>query len=134
MAEGSDGLPSNVSLEDFLKLDMKQKVITQFTLYPRNGYIFKSYKYYGSIEINTTTHIRPLTCHHAAPMCASSSPKRVIQVTCTLQIMPRAQNVHAVVNAGFMFKLGADGNRHVLEKPNIVYGGITSEFVSYPNF
>lgn len=39
--------------------------------------------------------------------------------------MPRAQNVHAVVNAGFFFKL----KHGVVSKSTIVYGGINSEFV-----
>lgn len=43
--------------------------------------------------------------------------------------MPRAQNAHAYVNAGFMFKL--DPKTHmVLEKPTILFGGIESNFVS----
>lgn len=42
--------------------------------------------------------------------------------------MPRAQNSHAAVNAGFLFKLDNDGK--VLEKPNIIFGGIRPEFVS----
>lgn len=44
------------------------------------------------------------------------------------QIMPRAQNAHAHVNAGFLFKL--DGTGKVLEKPNIIFGGINEHFVS----
>ncbi|XP_066582260.1 uncharacterized protein [Prorops nasuta] len=42
------------------------------------------------------------------------------------KIMPRAQNAHAHVNAGFLFKL--DGASKVLENPNIIFGGI------HPNF
>ncbi|KAL0109816.1 hypothetical protein PUN28_013467 [Cardiocondyla obscurior] len=42
------------------------------------------------------------------------------------KIMPRAQNAHAFVNAGFLFKL--DGSAKVLEKPNIIYGGINKSF------
>ena len=42
--------------------------------------------------------------------------------------MPRAQNAHAHVNAGFLFKL--DGAGKVLEKPNIIIGGINKDFVS----
>ncbi|XP_034939273.1 xanthine dehydrogenase 1-like [Chelonus insularis] len=43
------------------------------------------------------------------------------------KIMPRAQNAHAHVNAGFLFKL--DSNGMVLEKPNIIFGGIRSDFL-----
>lgn len=43
------------------------------------------------------------------------------------KIMPRAQNAHAHVNAGFLFKL--DGGGKVLEKPNIIFGGINPEFL-----
>lgn len=42
--------------------------------------------------------------------------------------MPRAQNAHALVNAGFLFKLDPSGK--VLEKPNLIIGGIRPEFVS----
>lgn len=41
--------------------------------------------------------------------------------------MPRAQNAHAHVNAGFLFKLDKTGK--VLEKPNIIIGGINENFV-----
>ncbi|XP_043603195.1 indole-3-acetaldehyde oxidase-like isoform X2 [Bombus pyrosoma] len=43
------------------------------------------------------------------------------------KIMPRAQNAHAHVNAGFLFKL--DGAGKVLEKPNIIIGGINKDFL-----
>lgn len=42
--------------------------------------------------------------------------------------MPRAQNAHALVNAGFLFKLDNAGK--VLQKPNILFGGIRPDFVS----
>ena len=42
--------------------------------------------------------------------------------------MPRAQNAHAYVNAGFCFKL--DEKTRVLERPNIIFGGINPDFVS----
>uniref|UniRef100_A0A0A9YL90 Indole-3-acetaldehyde oxidase n=1 Tax=Lygus hesperus TaxID=30085 RepID=A0A0A9YL90_LYGHE len=45
----------------------------------------------------------------------------------TFKIMPRAQNVHAYVNAGFLFQI--DGNYRTISKPRIVYGGIASNFV-----
>lgn len=40
--------------------------------------------------------------------------------------MPRAQNAHAMVNAGFLLQLD---NRHVIESARIVYGGISPSFV-----
>lgn len=43
------------------------------------------------------------------------------------KIMPRAQNAHAHVNAGFLFKLDGAGN--VLTKPNIIIGGINKNFL-----
>ncbi|XP_076300418.1 xanthine dehydrogenase [Lasioglossum baleicum] len=43
------------------------------------------------------------------------------------KIMPRAQNAHALVNAGFLLKL--DGAGKVLEKPNIIFGGIHKDFL-----
>ncbi|XP_054016678.1 uncharacterized protein LOC128897052 isoform X1 [Hylaeus anthracinus] len=45
----------------------------------------------------------------------------------SFKIMPRAQNAHAHVNAGFLFKL--DGAGKVLEKPNIIIGGIRETFL-----
>ena len=44
--------------------------------------------------------------------------------------MPRAQNAHADVNAGFLFKL--DAETKVIERPNIIFGGINPDFVSFP--
>ncbi|XP_015433474.1 PREDICTED: indole-3-acetaldehyde oxidase-like [Dufourea novaeangliae] len=45
----------------------------------------------------------------------------------SFKIMPRAQNAHAHVNGGFLFKL--DGTGKVLEEPNIIFGGIHKEFL-----
>ncbi|XP_011874274.1 PREDICTED: indole-3-acetaldehyde oxidase-like, partial [Vollenhovia emeryi] len=47
------------------------------------------------------------------------------------KIMPRAQNAHAHVNAGFLFRL--DGSGKVLEKPNIIFGGINKNFLHAKN-
>jgi xanthine dehydrogenase/oxidase len=44
--------------------------------------------------------------------------------------MPRAQNAHAYVNAGFLFKINVSDSGKVLTKPTIVFGGINPEFVS----
>jgi xanthine dehydrogenase/oxidase len=44
--------------------------------------------------------------------------------------MPRAQNAHAYVNAGFLFKISMNDGGKVLAKPSIVYGGINPLFVS----
>lgn len=43
--------------------------------------------------------------------------------------MPRKQNVHALVNAGFLFRINND-NYLVEERPVIVYGNISKTFVS----
>lgn len=45
------------------------------------------------------------------------------------QIMARRQNVHAHVNAGFLFRIHEHNNYIVEEKPTIVFGGISREFV-----
>jgi xanthine dehydrogenase/oxidase len=44
--------------------------------------------------------------------------------------MPRAQNAHAYVNAGFLFKIKVTDGGKALEKPTLVYGGINPKFVS----
>ncbi|XP_034185073.2 uncharacterized protein LOC117606576 isoform X1 [Osmia lignaria lignaria] len=81
------GKKSIVNLLDFLKMDMKHKIIYSIVLPARgNEYEYRSYK-----------------------------------------IMPRAQNAHAHVNAGFLFKL--DGAGKVLEKPNIIIGAIRPDFL-----
>lgn len=41
--------------------------------------------------------------------------------------MPRSQNAHAIVNAGFLFKFKQ--NEQVLEKISIVYGNINPTFI-----
>lgn len=40
--------------------------------------------------------------------------------------MPRSQNAHAIVNAGFLFKFKA--NSKLLEQANVVYGSISPKF------
>lgn len=42
--------------------------------------------------------------------------------------MPRSQNAHAHVNAGFLVKLNNNGI--LLERPNLIFGGIKHDFVS----
>ncbi|KDR17215.1 hypothetical protein L798_08320, partial [Zootermopsis nevadensis] len=51
----------------------------------------------------------------------------------TFKIMPRAQNAHAYVNAGFLFKISMNESGKVLEKPRIVYGGINPQFIHASN-
>lgn len=41
--------------------------------------------------------------------------------------MPRSQNAHAIINAGFLFKFKQ--NEEVLEKMSIVYGNISPKFI-----
>lgn len=41
--------------------------------------------------------------------------------------MPRSQNAHAVVNAGFLFKFKQNSN--FLERATIVYGSISPTFI-----
>jgi hypothetical protein len=52
----------------------------------------------------------------------------VIHISFSKKVALRAQNSYAHVNAGFLFKL--DNNGKVLEKPNIIFGGINNNFVS----
>ncbi|KPI90909.1 Sensory neuron membrane protein 1 [Papilio xuthus] len=42
-------------------------------------------------------------------------------------IMPRSQNAHAIVNAGFLFNI--DPNTRTIKEASIVYGGISPEFI-----
>ncbi|KAL1462726.1 hypothetical protein WDU94_014539, partial [Cyamophila willieti] len=52
----------------------------------------------------------------------------------TFKIMPRAQNAHAIVNAGFLFNFDpADKMKKVTAPPCIVYGGISPQFVHATN-
>lgn len=39
--------------------------------------------------------------------------------------MPRAQNAHAIVNAGFLYK----GHNNIVHETRIVYGGLSPTFV-----
>ncbi|KAL3841842.1 hypothetical protein ACJMK2_019941 [Sinanodonta woodiana] len=45
------------------------------------------------------------------------------------KVMPRAQNAHTYVNAGFRMRLDPNNNFTVKEIPVIVYGGISNTFV-----
>ncbi|XP_021929641.1 indole-3-acetaldehyde oxidase-like [Zootermopsis nevadensis] len=83
----------NVSMIDYLDMDMKHKVIKSITL----------------PQIDDTYSLK------------------------TYKIMPRAQNAHAYVNAGFLFKLNKTAKGKVLKKPIIVYGGINPYFVHAVN-
>ncbi|XP_063538704.1 uncharacterized protein LOC134747956 [Cydia strobilella] len=45
----------------------------------------------------------------------------------TYKIMPRSQNAHAVVNAGFLFKF--KHNTNIIEKSALVFGSISANFI-----
>ena len=49
----------------------------------------------------------------------------------TYKTMQRAINTHAYVNGGLRLKL--DGNFYVLEKPTLVFGGVSAQFVHAVN-
>ncbi|KAK3581553.1 hypothetical protein CHS0354_031893 [Potamilus streckersoni] len=53
-------------------------------------------------------------------------PDEVIKL---YKVMPRAQNAHAYVNAGFRMRLDSKNNFMVKDTPVIVYGGINKNFV-----
>ncbi|XP_026494618.2 uncharacterized protein LOC113399655 [Vanessa tameamea] len=76
-----------ISLPDFLRTDMKRKIILNIML---------------------------------PPFSQSCSLK-------TFKIMPRAQNAHAIINAGFLLKF--QHNSNLIEKATIVYGGISQSFI-----
>lgn len=44
--------------------------------------------------------------------------------------MPRAQNSHAIVNAGFLYKVDS---KNKVESTNIVFGNITPSFITAKN-
>ncbi|OWR49607.1 aldehyde oxidase 2 [Danaus plexippus plexippus] len=48
----------------------------------------------------------------------------------TYKIMPRAQNAHAIVNAGFNFLVGSDKK---ITRASVIYGGISSTFTHATN-
>ncbi|XP_049766804.1 uncharacterized protein LOC126100259 [Schistocerca cancellata] len=47
----------------------------------------------------------------------------------TYKIMPRAQNAHAYVNAGFLFNLDMKNVGKIISRPRIVFGGISAQLV-----
>uniref|UniRef100_A0A1B6CM27 Indole-3-acetaldehyde oxidase n=2 Tax=Clastoptera arizonana TaxID=38151 RepID=A0A1B6CM27_9HEMI len=47
----------------------------------------------------------------------------------TYKIMPRARSAHAYVNAGFLLLIDKENNFRIKGQPNIIYGGINSNFV-----
>ncbi|XP_013191578.1 uncharacterized protein LOC106135750 isoform X1 [Amyelois transitella] len=76
-----------VSMENFLKSDMRSRIILNALLPPLN---------------NTTCHV------------------------VTFKVMPKSQNAHAIVNAGFFYKFRSNGQ--VLQT-RIAYGGLSPSFV-----
>ena len=52
----------------------------------------------------------------------------VCRPPCSLQITPRAISAHAYVNAAFVLPL--DASFTVTEKPTLLFGGISADFVS----
>ncbi|KAG6464941.1 hypothetical protein O3G_MSEX014825 [Manduca sexta] len=83
----SRGEKKTLKMKQFLKEDMKGKVILQVMLPP----------------LSSDYHI------------------------VTYKVMPRAQSAHAIVNAGFMYKLDGGG---IVKQCRIVYGGLSSVFIT----
>ncbi|XP_067011294.2 xanthine dehydrogenase/oxidase [Anabrus simplex] len=84
-----EGAITNLTMPEFLQLDMNKKVIHSLSLPSLDeSHVVMSYK-----------------------------------------VMPRAQNAHAYVNAGFMFRMTVQNHGTVLEYPTIVYGGIHPQFI-----
>ncbi|XP_047028807.1 LOW QUALITY PROTEIN: xanthine dehydrogenase 1-like [Helicoverpa zea] len=81
----SNGLRQIVKMDQFLKLDMKAKVILNVMLPPLNN----QYK------------------------------------LATFKVMPRSQNAHATVNAGFLFKLSPD---NIVLQSRIAFSGLSPQF------
>ncbi|CAB3227915.1 unnamed protein product [Arctia plantaginis] len=44
----------------------------------------------------------------------------------TFKIMPRSQNAHAIVNAGFFYELN---DRNIVQQARIVFGGLSAKFI-----
>uniref|UniRef100_A0A2A4JUF7 FAD-binding PCMH-type domain-containing protein n=1 Tax=Heliothis virescens TaxID=7102 RepID=A0A2A4JUF7_HELVI len=82
----SDGRCQIVKMDQFLKLDMKAKVIVNVMLPPLN----KQYK------------------------------------LATFKVMPRSQNAHAIVNAGFLYKLSPD---NIVLQSRIAFSGLSPQFI-----
>ncbi|XP_068627637.1 uncharacterized protein [Battus philenor] len=76
-----------INLEEFLKIDMKGKIIIDVMLPPRSN-------------------------------CC---------LVKTFKIMPRSQNAHAIVNAGFLFNF--EPHTEIIKEASIVYGGISPDFI-----
>ncbi len=58
---------------------------------------------------------------------ADNSPNRLVK---TYKVMPRSQNSHAYVNAGFNFLFQSAGsNELIVETSIIVFGGLSTKFV-----
>ena len=47
----------------------------------------------------------------------------------SFKIMPRSSNAHAYVNAAFLALVDSSDNFKIIEKPRLVFGGISGEFV-----
>ncbi|KPI91000.1 Xanthine dehydrogenase [Papilio xuthus] len=82
------GLRKVVTMQDFLKENMRGKIILNVLFPP-----LKDYK------------------------------------VVTFKVMPRAQNAHAIVNAGFLYK----GHNNIVHETRIVYGGLSPTFVRATN-
>ncbi|XP_059045106.1 uncharacterized protein LOC131840908 [Achroia grisella] len=80
------GLQQRVSMSQFLKLNMRSKIILNALLPPL------------------------------------AEDTKIV----TFKVMPRAQNAHAVVNAGFLYRLRIKDNK--LVQTRLVFGGLSSEF------
>uniref|UniRef100_A0A2A4JYR8 Indole-3-acetaldehyde oxidase n=2 Tax=Heliothis virescens TaxID=7102 RepID=A0A2A4JYR8_HELVI len=74
------------------------------------------------------THLLNRTCRMILPMQTNmKSIGKRIPTKSNFEIMPRSQNAHAVVNAGYLFKFKE--NTNIVERASLVYGSISETFI-----
>lgn len=92
-----------VSVADYLYFNMDGKIILNVILPALSSKVY-TYRSYKVLSITLIFHITN---------------------NIFTQIMPRAQNAHAYVNAGFLFKF----DKGVIKSARLCFGGINPEFV-----
>jgi len=114
-----DGSSSNVSVGDFVTLDMNRKFIKQIN--------------FPALEKkdNKKKNLNNLWTSKAKPSGGNTKkdaagPEWVIR---TFKIMPRSSNAHAYVNAGFLALVDKANNFRIEQRPTVVFGGINASFI-----
>ena len=111
------GVVETVSISTLPTMDMEHKIITKIKI---------ALSSQAKRTINKRKELNSLWSSKAYTPSTNATGEWKYR---SYKIMPRSSNAHAYVNAGFMALVDMSAGFKILNRPRIVYGGISSTFI-----